>query len=510
MTKKRSMASQEAIPLCALVIYLISLFYYQFPAIEVHAKIISGLLSALTPISIIAGAIFLFRCMEHSGALAQIKVWLNGVSTHSIAQLMIVGWAFSFLIEGISGFGTPAAIAAPILFSLGFPAVKVAVFCLILNTVPVTFGAVGAPIWFGMSVINISENDLAGIAKSAALINAAIAPFIVILGLLFVVEKASIVFRNLLFIMLSIFACTLPFVIASHFSIEFPTVIGGTVGIVITILLAKYSIGIDSKDAEEDDSITKIGGLALLKASFPLWGTVVLLFVSRIEEFGLQQLLRLSQPALQFDIPLLGELSISVSLVFTLSNILGTQESWNHSLLYIPSILPFVVIGFMTLIWFNSASSGLALEDTKTKMKYPFISLLAAMAFVNLMMMGEEKSAVQTIGLALSSFSQEYWTFFAPFLGALGSFFSGSATISNLTFAGIQLSIAKQLSLDSQAILALQAVGATMGNMVCINNIVAVSSVLGLHNRDGEILKRSFLILLVYGVMAGLFGILVL
>ncbi|MCV6023232.1 L-lactate permease, partial [Escherichia coli] len=76
------------------------------------------------------------------GAEAVIKRWLEGVSRNQIAQLMIIGWAFAFMIEGASGFGTPAAIAAPILVGLGFPALRVAMLALIMNSVPVSFGAV--------------------------------------------------------------------------------------------------------------------------------------------------------------------------------------------------------------------------------------------------------------------------------------------------------------------------------------------------------------------------------
>lgn len=122
------------------------------------------------------------------------------------------------------------------------------------------------------------------------------------------------------------------------------------------------------------------------------------------------------------------------------------------------------------------------------------------------MMLTEEYSAVSLIGRHLAGISGQYWGFFAPFLGALGSFFSGSATISNLTFAGVQQTIASDLQLNVTTILALQSVGAAMGNMVCINNIVAVTSILALQNSEGYILKRSILVLLLYGLIAGTIG----
>jgi lactate permease len=88
----------------------------------------------------------------------------------------------------------------------------------------------------------------------------------------------------------------------------------------------------------------------------------------------------------------------------------------------------------------------------------------------------------------------------------LGSFFSGSATISNLTFSGIQYTIAAELGLPLAVTMALQNVGAAMGNMVCINNIVAVTAILGLQHQDGNILKRTAVVLLLYAVLAGTMG----
>ena len=139
MVKPNGMASSKALPLCALVAYLLVIFQGHSPLAVVHASVIQGALLALTPLSIIAGAIFLFLCMEKTGALSTLKNGLNKISQNKVAQLMIVGWAFTFLIEGASGFGTPAAIAAPILFSLGFSPVKVALFSLVTNTFPVIF-----------------------------------------------------------------------------------------------------------------------------------------------------------------------------------------------------------------------------------------------------------------------------------------------------------------------------------------------------------------------------------
>lgn len=524
MVKKNPMPSSKALPLSALVAYIVVLLVFKQDARLVNANVISGALLALTPLSIIAGAIFLFKCMEITGALAILRKSLDGVSENPVAQLMIVGWAFMFLIEGASGFGTPAAIAAPILYSLGFPALRVALFCLVLNTIPVTFGAMGTPVWFGLSLLQLPQESVREIAQQAALINTIAAPVIVILALRLVVSDAADIKKNLLFILLSTCACTLPYLGLSYFGVEFPSLLGGLIGLIITLLLAKYKIGIEAVNrptanrtvSTEQAPAKTVPLKILIKAAFPLWGTVLLLVLTRLPELGLKALLQATEPALHISLGFLGTFHLSTSLVASLTDILNTAVTWKHSVLYIPSIIPFAVTGSVTLWLFRQQAEPNTLktagQQTLARMRTPFFAMLGALIFVNMMMLGDSSgqnsAAVAQIGHHLAQITGENWTFFAPLLGALGSFFSGSATISNLTFAGIQTTIAEQLSLPLTTILALQSVGAAMGNMVCINNIVAVTAILGLQNRDGDILKSTVVVMVVFSFIAGCLGVL--
>ena len=172
ITKKNGLPSTVAFAFAALLTYFIRIGYFMTSPNLAHAAIVSGLLQALTPISIVFGAIFLFVALERSGAMETLKLWLDGVSRNRVAQLMIVGWSFVFLIEGASGFGTPAALAAPILVGLGFPPVRVATLCIIMNTVPTSFGAVGTSNWFGFGSFGLAESQLIEIGLKAALMHA--------------------------------------------------------------------------------------------------------------------------------------------------------------------------------------------------------------------------------------------------------------------------------------------------------------------------------------------------
>src|SRR6516164_286921 len=248
MTKKNGLPSTVAFALAALLTYLVRIWFFKTSPNLAHAAIVSGLLQALTPISIVFGAIFFFVALEHSGAMRTLQLWLDGVSRNPVAQLMIVGWSFVFLIEGASGFGTPAALAAPILVGLGFPPVRVAILCLIMNAVPTSFGAVGTPTWFGLGELGLSESQLLETGLKAAVMHAVAALVVPVIALRFVVDWKEIR-SNLLFIELAILASVLPMVAGAVFSYEFPSVAGGIVGLLTTIFLARSGIGLAKKEA---------------------------------------------------------------------------------------------------------------------------------------------------------------------------------------------------------------------------------------------------------------------
>jgi lactate permease len=507
MTKKNSMPSHVALPLVALLVYAMKLVYFGDDANLINATVLNGLLTALTPILIVSGAIFMFKTMEHSGAMRVVSDWLNSVSGNPVAQLMIIGWAFSFMIEGASGFGTPAALAAPILVGLGFPALKVAVLALVMNSVPVSFGAVGTPTWFGMGQLTLSEAELLEISFNTALIHAAAALVIPIIALLTVIDWRTLR-PNLGFVYLSILGCVVPYVLLAQFNYEFPALLAGMIGFVFSIFLARLGIGLSGGGGKPDDGKSiSVGQLA--KALFPLWATVLVLLITRIEQFGIKGLLTDATPVLELTLGSLGQFSASSSLVLVLGDIFQADSTWVFQALYVPAIIPFFLVSVIAFAVYGTGKSVITriASETYARMVNTIIALLGALVMVQLLMVGDDKSMVIIIGQGFATIAGTYWQYAASLLGALGSFFSGSATIANLTFSGIQDSIAADLDLDRTAILSFQSVGAAMGNMVSINNIVAVCSILGIDNKEGWILKKNLVPLIVYAIIAGLAGL---
>ncbi len=146
-------------------------------------------------------------------------------------------------------------------------------------------------------------------------------------------------------------------------------------------------------------------------------------------------------------------------------------------------------------------------------MKSPAIALFFSVAIVSIFRgSGVADAALNPNGYlsmplalaqAVSSIAGQTWPLFASFVGGLGSFITGSNTVSDLLFAEFQWGVAASLSLPHQIIVASQAVGGAMGNMVCIHNIVAACAVVGLSGMEGAILKRTVWPFLLYGLVVG-------
>ena len=509
MVKRNALPSYVALPLIAGLVYVINYFWFGGSFIELNAGFISAIISVMTPITVIFGAVLFNRMMEMSGAMDVLRRWLGNISPNPVAQLMIIGWAFAFMIEGASGFGTPAAIAAPLLVGLGFKPLHVAILALIMNSVPVSFGAVGTPTWFGFGeLINkgfINDNELSQIGQITSIIHL-LAAFVVPVMALRVIVSWKAIRENLLFIFLSILSCTVPYVAIAWFNYEFPSLVGGAIGLFISVGLANKGIGLSKETETADVQHEKVSRTQLLKALFPTASLIVILAITRIKQLPFKAILNDANEWFGFSLGYLGDFHVSKGLIFSLTNIFMTGESASYKLLYVPAFIPFVVTVLMAVPIFSLTRKNTQdlFVATFKQVQKPFLALVGALIMVNIMLMGGEQSMVQIIGRGLAHATGEYWTLFASYLGAIGAFFSGSNTVSNLTFGAVQYSVAQATGISVPLVLALQSVGGAMGNMVCINNIIAVCSVLGIEKAEGNIIKTTAVPMFVYGVIAAL------
>ena len=183
--------------------------------------------------------------------------------------------------------------------------------------------------------------------------------------------------------------------------------------------------------------------------------------------------------------------------------------------LYLPGVIPFILVAILTIFIhkMDAAKVKTAWVDSFQRMKKPTIALLFAVALVEIFKQSAENelgfpSMPLSMAGATAAVAGGSWPLFSSFVGALGSFITGSNTVSDLLFAQFQWGMAASLDLPHQIIVALQTVGGAMGNLVCIHNIVAASATVGLSGMEGVIIKRNAIPLVLYGGVVGVMGLL--
>ena len=280
----------------------ISYFIWEMPLNWISAATIKGTFIAFEIILIIFGAILLLKLLELGGVISILDKTLKQISPDRRIQVIIIAFLFGSFIEGAAGFGTSAALAAPLLVSLGFPAIAAVTIALIANSVPVTFGAVGVPILIGIkSVVDI---DIMQVTFYSALIHVIIGTFIplALVSILTKLYGAKKSFKEGLIIWpYAIWAglCfTIPYLItASLLGPEFPSMIGGLIGMIVLIsttkkgfLIPKKTWNFPTKKKWPTEWITKCvtlhkqKSLSLKKAIIPYTLVGLLLALTRIPQ----------------------------------------------------------------------------------------------------------------------------------------------------------------------------------------------------------------------------------
>nr|WP_252183563.1 L-lactate permease [Rossellomorea vietnamensis] len=144
------MPASRAMPVSLAATALLAFFIWKVPAVQITAAAIEGILISVSILWIVFGAILLLNTLANSDALDSIRNGFTQISADRRVQLIIIAWLFGSFIEGAAGFGTPAAIGAPLLVALGFPPLAAVSLALIADSSAVSFGAVGTPMIVGV------------------------------------------------------------------------------------------------------------------------------------------------------------------------------------------------------------------------------------------------------------------------------------------------------------------------------------------------------------------------
>lgn len=523
-------SAKRAMPVAFLLTVFIALWGWQMSPTRVFASTLQGLVITVTVLWIVFGAILMLNTLKHTGAITAIRGGFTNISPDRRIQAIIIAWCFGAFIEGASGFGTPAAIAAPLLVAIGFPALAAVLLGMMIQSTPVSFGAVGTPILVGINkgLDNqaIGQTLSAGgsswdiylqqVTTNVALIHATVGTLMPVLMVMMLTRFFG---RNrswteglsiLPFAIFAGLAFTVPYALTGMLlGPEFPSLIGGLVGLalVVTAARAGFLVPKNSWDfaPENEWPAEWLGSLKLdLKEAA---GRPMSLMLAWLPYVALALLLVASRVSPEFKASLL-----SVSLVFT--DLLGeTGVSASIEPLYLPGGL--LVLCALLATWLQSRSLapfGLALgESSRTLIGAGFVLIFTVpmvRIFINSGVNGADLASmpVTTANFA-AGLVGEFFPALSATIGALGAFIAGSNTVSNMMFSQFQFEVAQTLGVSTAAMLALQAVGAAAGNMIAIHNVVAASATVGLLGREGATLRKTALPTLYYLLVTGLIGL---
>ena len=518
-----NLPAKRVMPIAWVVCCILALAVWKMDVVNVAAYSIFGALKGFDVMITIFGAILILNTLKRSGAMASINHGFRGISTDRRIQAIIIAWLFGCFIEGAAGFGTPAALAGPLLGGLGFPPLAAALVALICNSTPVSFGAVGTPTITALSAV---ESNILGSGYTTEMfrtiftrlvgythgIAGMLIPFIAVAMLTFFFGKKRSIKPALEILPFAIFsglAFVVPYaLIATFIGPELPSLLGALIGLVIVISAAKKGFLVPkttwdfpeesqwesdwrSEFTEKaDDKAT----MSLAKAWSPYVLIALILVVTRIPQLGLPKILK--------------------SLKIVLPNILGIQKL-NYELQWAwqPGVIPFILIAVLTIFIHKMSKEAVktAWRDAFKQCSGAAIAMFFGVALVQLML----NSKVNTAGLesmmtvmakSVAAVFGQAFPVVSPFIGILGAFISGSNTVSNMLFAPMQFETASLLKMAPVWILVLQNVGGAIGNMICVNNVVAACATVGVSGVEGKIIRRNMIPLMIYTVIVIIFA----
>jgi lactate permease len=525
--------AKRTMPVAFLLTATVALLYWQVPTIRIAAAAVKGLLIAGELLYIVGGALLLLFVLKHSGAVRTIRQGFHDISPDRRIQAIIVAWAFGAFIEGASGFGTPAAVAGPLLVILGFPPMAAVVVALTIQSTPVSFGAVGTPILIGVNsglenqeqVANLisASDSIADYGQLLSMIGARVAILHGIIGTLiplFVVLLLTRFFgprrswrdglRVWKFALYAGLSFTVPYTLIGVFiGPRFPSLIGGLIALLSCVVAARrgwfqptdiWDFADSTTWPEEwqshlttdHPSETESPPISLIASWLPYAMVGVLLVLIRLQP-GLNELLK-QYGALRFD------------------SLLGTDLQKTVNPLLLPGTV-FLIVSSWAIVMYRMRPSAIkaTLRDTASALRGAAVAIVFAVPMVWIFIAsGTNSSGLESMPTELAKAASEWigraWPACAAVIGAIGAFVAGSNTISNMTFSLFQFEMGLRIGLSPLWMVALQAVGGAAGNMICVHNVVAAAATVGLAGREGALIRKTLIPTAYYLLAAGILG----
>lgn len=497
------------------------------------ASAIYGGLQAFSIILIVFGAILLMNYLDGSGAISTIRWYFTQLAEDRRIQLLLIGIGFETIIEGAAGFGTPGALAAPLFIGLGFPPLAAAVFGLVFNAPTPPFGAAGTPILGGVGAV-IGKDVLPAGMSTFEFLNLVSAWTGVITGITFAFwgvfgvvlmaywfgdeHERSVTGAVNAALPAAPFALTLGIVagvsqavVARYLGAALPDIAAGFIALGVGVVMANRGIFVpdDNWDFPDEESWTDTwrGGLDLdeIQTDQPSKEMPVLL--------AWTPYLLVAAVLLVTRWPGLGVLDVITQYTVGIDGILGTELSYSIRYLYLPGTMPFIPVAILTGFIHDMDTGEMvdAWRESTGQVSSAAVTLIVAVSMSQIMIKSATNPAGQmgmmnALSRVLALGAGGVLPMISPWIGALGSFMTGSNTSSDILFSALQFNAAADVGISRTVVVALQNVGGGIGNMISVLNVAAICGVVGISGREGDMLRKTIVPTVVFAVFAGLLG----
>ena len=486
----KKMQGYKASLLAVLVGLVIAVAIYGMPVKLALLSTANGVLYGLFPITwIIITAVFLFNLTVRSGQFEIIKHFMASITSDRRIQALLIAFSFGSFLEGTCGFGAPVAITAAMLVGLGFNPLYAAGICLIANTAPVAFGSIGIPITVASQVSSIPELAISQMIGRTLPFLSVILPFYIV----FLMSG----FKRTIEVLPAILVSGLSFACLQAYTSNFmgpalPDIIAGIGSIICLILCLKFWKPAtvwrfpNEQDPTIDTDIHYTTG-QILRA----WSPFIVLTIMVIA-WGLQPIKQVfnSIGQLQFEIPGLHNVILDKN-----SNPLPHIFKFNYMSAAGTSILLSALIA-IPLVGLRFKEGLKIFAATLNQLKFSIITVAAVLAFAYIL---NDSGMTITMASTLAN-TGVLFPFFAPVLGWLGVFITGSDTSANALFGKLQSATATSIGIDPVITVAANASGGVVGKMISPQSIAVAAAAGNLVGKESDLfrftVKHSFIMLI--------------
>ncbi len=594
--------AKKAIPGGWLLSCVIAFFFWKMNIGHLVKQTAVGFLESLTVLLVIFGAVLIMNTLSESGAMDSIKGMFHGITTDARVQAIMIGFLFGSFIEGAAGFGTPAALAGPLMVSVGFHPIAATALALILDTVPVPFGAVGTPTNTAIAVASDAVVRAGGnreafagdVTFHTALFMSLGTLMILIIAVFIQVfvfaesperKKWKYVFEMIPFLIyVTILYNTIFLLIARFIGPELVALGSAAISMVVVMMTTRKGFLMPKNKWE----FARTGDAAVRKQDVRSTPRVLVKLrealekrfeneyaqmdmeieeLNRKKEERIEEILKdervqleyldkdlndywarqslikrlkrkdflLGVPLLRAWIPyiLIGTILAVTRIVSTLwpDSWAGTMKNarlvipggggetfWSFAYLWNPGIV-FILVALLSILIFRMRKVNVKRAWIKSmdQVRGAGLTLLFGVAMVyvlrnsanpdvtvSYLMSGKEAalgSMLTMMADGLGYLFKSLYLWVAPLVGAVGAFISGSNTVSNTLFSGLQLETAILVGLPQVIVLTLQNTGGAIGNMICINNVVSACATTGINGKEGRIIRLNVIPFLLFWLL---------